>query len=73
MLVNIAGVTSPQRLMEVDDATWQRGFAINVRGTMLMTQAVMPCMRARRSGSIVNMSSVSAQRGGCVFGGSHMH
>jgi NAD(P)-dependent dehydrogenase (short-subunit alcohol dehydrogenase family) len=71
VLVNIAGVTSPQRLMDVDDPTYERVFDVNMRGTLYMTQAVVPAMRARRSGSIVNMSSVSAQRGGGVFGGSH--
>lgn len=71
VLVNIAGITSPQRLMEVDVDTYQRVFNINMLGTLLMTQAVVPAMQRQRSGSIVNMSSVSAQRGGGVFGGSH--
>jgi NAD(P)-dependent dehydrogenase (short-subunit alcohol dehydrogenase family) len=71
ILVNIAGITSPQRLMEVDAATYDRVMDVNLRGTLHMTQAVVPHMRTRRSGSIVNMSSVSAQRGGGVFGGSH--
>ncbi len=71
VLVNIAGITSPQRLMEVDAATYERVMDVNMRGTLFMIQAVVPGMRARRAGSIVNMSSVSAQRGGGVFGGSH--
>jgi NAD(P)-dependent dehydrogenase (short-subunit alcohol dehydrogenase family) len=71
VLVNIAGITSPQRLMEVDDASYDRIFDVNMRGTLHMTQAVVPSMRRRKAGSIVNMSSVSAQRGGGVFGGSH--
>jgi NAD(P)-dependent dehydrogenase (short-subunit alcohol dehydrogenase family) len=57
--------------MDVDAKTYDRIFDINMRGTMYMTQAVVPQMRRQRSGSIVNMSSVSAQRGGGVFGGSH--
>ena len=71
VLVNIAGVTSPQRLMEVTPESYARIMDVNVRGTVNMTQAVVPAMRAQRAGSIVNMSSVSAQRGGGVFGGSH--
>lgn len=71
VLVNNAGVTSPQRLMQVDDASWDRIMDVNLRGTLHMTQAVVPAMRERRAGAIVNMSSVSAQRGGGVFGGSH--
>ena len=69
VLVNMAGITSPQRLMEADDGTYDRIFDINMRGTFHMTQAVVPQMRRQKSGSIVNMSSVSAQRGGGVFGG----
>ncbi len=71
ILVNIAGITSPQRLMEVDPETYTRVMDVNMRGTLYMTQAVVPPMRSRKSGSIVNLSSVSAQRGGGVFGGSH--
>jgi NAD(P)-dependent dehydrogenase (short-subunit alcohol dehydrogenase family) len=71
ILVNNAGITSPQRVMEVDDATYNRVLDINMRGTLHMTQAVVPAMRAAKGGSIVNMASVSAQRGGGVFGGSH--
>ncbi|MFZ2651181.1 MAG: SDR family NAD(P)-dependent oxidoreductase [Burkholderiaceae bacterium] len=71
VLVNIAGITSPQRLLEVTPEAYTRVMDVNMRGTLYMTQAVVPGMRARRSGSIVNMSSVSAQRGGGVFGGSH--
>jgi NAD(P)-dependent dehydrogenase (short-subunit alcohol dehydrogenase family) len=71
VLVNNAGITSPQRVMQVDDATYNRVMDINMRGTLHMTQAVVPTMRSQTKGAIVNMSSVSAQRGGGVFGGSH--
>ena len=71
VLINNAGITSPHRLMEVDDAIFDRVMDINMRGCFYMTQAVVPFMRQQKSGSIVNMSSVSAQRGGGVFGGSH--
>ena len=57
--------------MEVTPESYERIMDVNMRGTLYMTQAVVPQMRAQRSGSIVNMSSVSAQRGGGVFGGSH--
>ena len=71
ILVNIAGITSPQRLMDVTPEMYSLVMDVNMRGTLYMTQAVVPAMRAHRAGSIVNMSSVSAQRGGGVFGGSH--
>ena len=71
VLVNLAGITSPQRLLEVTPEMYSKVMDVSMRGTLYMTQAVVPGMRARRHGSIVNMSSVSAQRGGGVFGGSH--
>jgi len=71
VLVNIAGITSPQRLLDVTPEMYSLVMDVNMRGTLYMTQAVVPAMRRQRSGSIVNMSSVSAQRGGGVFGGSH--
>jgi NAD(P)-dependent dehydrogenase (short-subunit alcohol dehydrogenase family) len=71
ILVNIAGITNPQRLLEVTPEMYSLVMDINVRGTLYMTQAVVPTMRKQQSGSIINMSSVSAQRGGGVFGGSH--
>ncbi|MEY2781057.1 MAG: hypothetical protein RL307_761, partial [Pseudomonadota bacterium] len=55
ILVNIAGITSPQRIMDVDPETYTRVMDINMRGTLYMTQAVVPHMRERRQGSIVNM------------------
>jgi NAD(P)-dependent dehydrogenase (short-subunit alcohol dehydrogenase family) len=44
---------------------------VNMRGTLYMTQAAVPTMRKQQSGSIVNMSSAAAQRGGGILGGSH--
>jgi NAD(P)-dependent dehydrogenase (short-subunit alcohol dehydrogenase family) len=70
VLINNAGVTDPQRLMDVTDAIYDRVMDINMRGCFHMTQAVVPFMRQAKKGSIANMSSVSAQRGGGVFGGS---
>jgi NAD(P)-dependent dehydrogenase (short-subunit alcohol dehydrogenase family) len=71
ILVNVAGITSPQRLLEVTPEMYSLVMDVNMRGTLYMTQAVVPTMRRQQAGSIVNMSSVSAQRGGGVFGGSH--
>jgi NAD(P)-dependent dehydrogenase (short-subunit alcohol dehydrogenase family) len=69
VLINNAGITAPDRLMQVTDALYDKIMDVNMRGCFHMTQAVVPAMRAQRAGSIVNMSSVSAQRGGGVFGG----
>lgn len=71
ILVNNAGITQPLKLMEIEAANYEAVTDVSLRGTLYMSQAVIPAMRARKSGSIVNLSSVSAQRGGGIFGGPH--
>ncbi|WP_245561442.1 SDR family NAD(P)-dependent oxidoreductase [Actinomycetospora chiangmaiensis] len=68
-LVNNAGVTSPIPFLEVTDEEWERVFAVNVRGSYTVTRRVAPGMAERGFGRIVFLSSVSAERGGGVFGG----
>lgn len=68
-LVNNAGITSPVPFLEVSAAEWDRVFAVNVRGAFNITQRVAPGMIERGFGRVVFLSSVSAERGGGVFGG----
>jgi len=71
ILVNNAGVTQPVKFMEIDQPSWRRIIDVNLTGILNLSQAVVPHMRERRSGAIACMSSVSAQRGGGIFGGPH--
>ena len=71
ILVNNAGITQPLKIMEIGPANYDAVLDVNLRGTLYMTQAVIPGMREHKYGSIVNLSSVSAQRGGGIFGGPH--
>ena len=48
---------------ELDPAIWDRIFAVNVKGVWQCCKAVMPAMRERKSGSIVNIASVVAVAG----------
>ena len=68
-LVNNAGITSPTPFLEVTGEEWDRVFAVNVRGAYNITRRVAPGMAERGFGRIVFLSSVSAVRGGGVFGG----
>jgi NAD(P)-dependent dehydrogenase (short-subunit alcohol dehydrogenase family) len=69
LLVNKAGITAPDRLMDVTDALHDRVMDVNMRGCFHLTHTVVPAKRAAGSGSIVNMSSAAGQRGGGVFSG----
>lgn len=71
ILVNNAGITQPLKLMDISPQDYVAVTDVSLRGTLYMSQAVVPIMRAQTSGSIVNLSSVSAQRGGGIFGGPH--
>jgi NAD(P)-dependent dehydrogenase (short-subunit alcohol dehydrogenase family) len=71
ILVNNAGITQPVKFMEIDPPSWRRIIDVNLTGVLNLSQAVVPHMRERKGGSVACMSSVSAQRGGGIFGGPH--
>ena len=66
ILVNNAGISRPQAIEEISERDWDQVIAANLKSCFLVTQAVLPGMRARRWGRIVNVSSVAAQVGGVV-------
>ena len=71
VLINNAGISQPLKLMEIGTGHWDAVLDVNLRGVLHLSQAIIPHMRERRAGSIACMSSVSAQRGGGIFGGPH--
>jgi 3-oxoacyl-[acyl-carrier protein] reductase len=63
IVVNNAGTTHRnQPLMDVDESTFDRVFAVNVKSIFHMTKAVVPLMRERKNGSIINVGSVAGIR-----------
>jgi NAD(P)-dependent dehydrogenase (short-subunit alcohol dehydrogenase family) len=71
VLFNNAGITQPRKTLDITAADYDAVMDVSLRGMLHMSQAVIPAMRARKSGSIINTSSVSAQRGGGILGGPH--
>ena len=71
VLFNNAGISEARDIMEVTPEDYDRVMNVNLRGTYNMSQAVIPQMRARGSGSIICMGSVAGLRGGGIFGGPH--
>lgn len=63
ILVNNAGITDFTPFEEMTDERWDLIYAINVRGIFVMTQEVLPDMKAAKWGRIVNISSSSGQTG----------
>jgi 3-oxoacyl-[acyl-carrier protein] reductase len=62
VLVNNVGGTEIRRLEELTDADWQASFELNLMSAIRATQTALPGMRARRRGTIVNVSSTAAKR-----------
>ena len=64
LLVNCAGRYALEPWLEIDVDVWDRIFAVNARGIMLVIQAVARTIVAREgSGSIVNIASAAGRRG----------
>lgn len=69
ILVNAAGVNIPKRLMaDIDPADWDRLVDINATGTFNAIHAVLPQMRQRKDGLIININSTSGLRAGMLGG-----
>jgi NAD(P)-dependent dehydrogenase (short-subunit alcohol dehydrogenase family) len=65
LLANVAGIMDwflPAD--EIDDETWDRVMAVNATGPFKLCRAVLPSMRERGSGAIVNVGSAASVRGG---------
>lgn len=62
ILVNNAGICPHATILTMDDKVWDKVFAINVRGTFLMTQAVGKYMTEARKGKIINIASCSGKK-----------
>lgn len=66
VLVNNAGIARALPLEQVQLATWDKAFAVNVRAPFVVTSAVLPAMREARWGRLLFVSSTAARVGGIV-------
>ena len=63
VLINNAGIAQQKLFTDITEEEWDRMFAVNVKGTMYCCQAVLRDMIRRKSGKIINVSSVWGQKG----------
>lgn len=66
ILVNNAGITRVKKFDTLTEADFDDMVRVNLKSAFLLTQRVLPAMRKRRWGRIINLSSVAAQNGGAV-------
>ena len=63
ILINNAGIAAIRTIDEITEEEFDRSIAVNLKSVFLCTQAVLPHMRARHWGRIVNLSSIGARIG----------
>ena len=68
ILVNAAGVLSTGLVADLPVTEWQRVAQVNLAGVIHCAKAVIPAMRQKEFGRIINIASVSAMRGGGSVG-----
>ncbi|MGH2830490.1 MAG: SDR family NAD(P)-dependent oxidoreductase [Burkholderiales bacterium] len=68
VLVNNAGLLATGPFEETSGEEWDRVVAVNLTGVFNSVQAVVPVMRRRGKGVIINIASVSHEKGGGAFG-----
>ncbi len=58
ILINNAGVNTPQPIDKIEDETWDRILEINLTSIMRLTRAIVPAMKSQKWGRIIHISSV---------------
>lgn len=66
ILVNNAGIARPRALEAITEADWDEAMEVNLKSVFLVTQAVLPGMRAGKWGRIINLSSAAVHVGGII-------
>ena len=63
IVVNNAGVVKAGKFASYDEKSWDQTFAVNVKGTFLVSQAAVTAMLEDKGGAIINISSIAGKRG----------
>ena len=63
IVVNNAGVVKAGEFASYDEKSWDQTFAVNVKGTFLVSQAAVTVMLENKGGAIINISSIAGKRG----------
>jgi 3-oxoacyl-[acyl-carrier protein] reductase len=66
ILVNNAGIAITRRIDDLSEADFDRTISVNLKSVFLCTQAVLPMMRTKKWGRIVNISSGAARGAGSI-------
>lgn len=68
ILVNNAGILSNNKVIETSPQEWQKVFGVNLDGAFYLIKVMLPHMKSKRWGRIINTTSLAAKTGGLTAG-----
>ena len=68
ILVNSVGILNSEKCLDSDWAEWHQVMSVNVDSILLLSQAVLPTMKERGWGRLINLGSLAAKTGGITAG-----
>ncbi|MEK7718834.1 MAG: SDR family NAD(P)-dependent oxidoreductase [Bacteroidota bacterium] len=72
ILINAAGIIFLGKVEDISSEQWDRVLDVNLKGTFLMSKAVIPGMKERNKGCIINITAAAAKTGGMNVGGNYV-
>jgi 3-oxoacyl-[acyl-carrier protein] reductase len=72
ILVNNAGICYQGTVAEMSEEIWDKVLDVNLKGTFLCSREVMPTLKQKKWGKIVNIGSLAGQVGGLVVGANYL-
>jgi NAD(P)-dependent dehydrogenase (short-subunit alcohol dehydrogenase family) len=67
VLVNVAGIMGTAKVEDIEEKDWDMVFDVNCKGTFLFIKEVVPIMKQKKSGRIINFSSKSGKTGSALL------
>lgn len=67
ILVNVAGIIGTSAVEEITEAAWNQMFDVNCKGTFFFTKFVVPVLKKKKKGKIINFSSKSGKTGSALM------
>lgn len=67
ILINVAGIIGTSKVEDISEEVWDQMFAVNCKGTFFFTKYVVPMMKKKKAGKIINFSSKSGKTGSALM------
>jgi NAD(P)-dependent dehydrogenase (short-subunit alcohol dehydrogenase family) len=67
ILINVAGIIGTCKVEDITEDAWDQMFAVNCKGTFFFTKYVVPMMKEKKAGKIINFSSKSGKTGSALM------